>query len=35
MMKNQHDTALAMSQQQREMVNASIVGLGFMMETSQ
>ena len=35
MMKNQHDTALAMSQQQRETVNASIVGLGFMMETSQ
>jgi hypothetical protein len=35
MMKNQHDTALAMSQQQRDTVNASIVGLGFMMETSQ
>jgi hypothetical protein len=35
MMKNQHDTALTMSQQQRETVNASIVGLGFMMETSQ
>jgi hypothetical protein len=35
MMKNQHDTALAMSQQQRDTVNTSIVGLGFMMETSQ